>query len=55
MNRIARLMNDKRPWMAGFGIETAMIFLEGLDLPHFAAKRQSRVRRSMAIDLLVHA
>ena len=37
MTRINHLMQSDRPWMAGFGTETAMIFHEGFDLPHFAA------------------
>ncbi len=37
MDRVDRLTTGDRPWMAGFGTETAMIFHEGFDLPHFAA------------------
>lgn len=37
MTRIDQLMTSDRPWMTGFGTETAMIFHEGFDLPHFAA------------------
>jgi S-methylmethionine-dependent homocysteine/selenocysteine methylase len=37
MTRIDRLMSTARPWPADAGLETAMIFLEGLDLPQFAA------------------
>lgn len=37
MTRIDRLMTSTRPWPADAGLETAMIFLEGLDLPQFAS------------------
>ena len=37
MTRTEQMMASSRPWMAGFGTETAMIFHEGFDLPHFAA------------------
>jgi homocysteine S-methyltransferase len=37
MQRIERLMSTKSPWPADAGLETAMIFLEGLDLPNFAS------------------
>jgi homocysteine S-methyltransferase len=37
MTRIDRLMSSARPWPADAGLETAMIFLEGLDLPQFAS------------------
>ncbi|MEM8822667.1 MAG: homocysteine S-methyltransferase family protein, partial [Pseudomonadota bacterium] len=37
MTRVDQLMHSNRPWMAGFGTETAMIFHEGFELPHFAA------------------
>ncbi|MBN8631268.1 MAG: homocysteine S-methyltransferase family protein [Rhodobacterales bacterium] len=37
MTRIDRLMTTSRPWPADAGLETAMIFLEGLDLPQFAS------------------
>ena len=37
MHRIDRLMNDTRPWISDAGLETCMIFDEGLDLPHFAS------------------
>jgi S-methylmethionine-dependent homocysteine/selenocysteine methylase len=39
MSRIERLMTSPTPWPADAGLETAMIFLEGLDLPHFASFR----------------
>lgn len=39
MSRIDRLMNTRAPWPADAGLETVMIFLEGLDLPLFAAFR----------------
>ena len=37
MTRIERLMSTDKPWPADAGLETAMIFLEGLDLPEFAS------------------
>ena len=37
MSRIDRLMNARTPWPSDAGLETVMIFLEGLDLPHFAS------------------
>ena len=37
MSRIDRLMNAPTPWPADAGLETVMIFLEGIDLPHFAS------------------
>ncbi len=37
MSRIDRLMNARTPWPADAGLETVMIFLEGIDLPHFAS------------------
>lgn len=37
MTRIDRLMTTQRPWPADAGLETAMIFLEGIELPMFAA------------------
>lgn len=39
MTRIDRLMTTATPWPADAGLETVMIFLEGIDLPHFAAFR----------------
>ncbi|HMO08793.1 MAG TPA: homocysteine S-methyltransferase family protein, partial [Paracoccaceae bacterium] len=37
MNPLQRLLASPRPWIADAGLETAMIFHEGLDLPHFAS------------------
>ena len=37
MDRIDRLMNDTRAWPADAGLETCMIYDDGLDLPHFAS------------------
>jgi len=37
MDRIEKLKNTSTPWLTDAGLETAMIFLEGIDLPHFAA------------------
>ncbi len=37
MNRIERLMTTAKPWPADAGLETAMIFHEGFDLPQFAS------------------
>jgi S-methylmethionine-dependent homocysteine/selenocysteine methylase len=37
MIAIDRLMNAKTPWIADAGLETVMIFLEGIDLPYFAS------------------
>jgi S-methylmethionine-dependent homocysteine/selenocysteine methylase len=37
MSPLDLLMTAKRPWIADAGLETVMIFLEGLDLPHFAS------------------
>lgn len=37
MSRIDRLMSAAKPWPADAGLETAMIFLEGLELPQFAS------------------
>jgi homocysteine S-methyltransferase len=39
MSRIDRLMTTATPWPADAGLEKVMIFLEGLDLPHFASFR----------------
>jgi homocysteine S-methyltransferase len=39
MSRIDRLMTTATPWPADAGLETVVIFLEGIDLPHFAAFR----------------
>jgi homocysteine S-methyltransferase len=39
MSRIDRLMTARTPWPTDAGLETVMIFLEGLDLPHFASFR----------------
>lgn len=39
MSRIDRLMASPTPWPADAGLETVMIFLEGLDLPCFASFR----------------
>jgi S-methylmethionine-dependent homocysteine/selenocysteine methylase len=39
MSRIDRLMSTPTPWPTDAGLETVMIFLEGLDLPHFASFR----------------
>lgn len=39
MSRIDRLMTSRTPWPADAGLETVMIFHEGLDLPQFAAFR----------------
>jgi homocysteine S-methyltransferase len=39
MSRIDRLMTSPTPWPTDAGLETVMIFLEGLDLPHFASFR----------------
>lgn len=35
--RLASLLTATRPWLADGGLETAMIYHEGLDLPFFAA------------------
>lgn len=37
MSRVEKLMTAKTPWIADAGLETVMIFLEGIDLPHFAS------------------
>lgn len=37
MQRIDRLMTTRKPWPADAGLETAMIFHEGFDLPEFAS------------------
>jgi len=37
MTRIEQFLNANRPWTADAGLETVMIFLEGIDLPHFAS------------------
>lgn len=37
MSRIEKLMKADRPWIADAGLETVMIFLEGIDLPDFAS------------------
>ena len=37
MDKIDRLMTATRPWPADAGLETAMIFHEGFDLPQFAS------------------
>lgn len=37
MSRLEKLMKADKPWIADAGLETVMIFLEGLDLPHFAS------------------
>jgi len=37
MSRLEKLMKADRPWIADAGLETVMIFFEGLDLPHFAS------------------
>ena len=37
MSRIDRLMTADSPWPADAGLETVMIFLEGLELPQFAS------------------
>jgi S-methylmethionine-dependent homocysteine/selenocysteine methylase len=37
MTRLDRLMTTRAAWLADGGLETSMIYHEGLDLPHFAA------------------
>jgi S-methylmethionine-dependent homocysteine/selenocysteine methylase len=37
MTRIERLMTTRAAWLADGGLETTMIYQEGLDLPYFAA------------------
>ncbi|MES2916168.1 MAG: homocysteine S-methyltransferase family protein [Pseudomonadota bacterium] len=37
MTRVDLLMTAQKPWPADAGLETAMLFLENLDLPNFAA------------------
>ena len=37
MSYLEKLMNAHTPWIADAGLETVMIFLEGIDLPHFAS------------------
>ncbi len=37
MTPLDQLMTTDTPWLADAGLETAMIFLEGIDLPHFAS------------------
>ena len=37
MNRIDRLAGAEQPWLTDGGLETTLIFEDGLDLPHFAA------------------
>jgi S-methylmethionine-dependent homocysteine/selenocysteine methylase len=39
MSRIDRLMSSPTPWPADAGLETVMIFHEGLELPQFASFR----------------
>jgi S-methylmethionine-dependent homocysteine/selenocysteine methylase len=39
MSRVDQLMTSPTPWPSDAGLETVMIFLEGLDLPHFASFR----------------
>lgn len=37
MAQLDKLMHADTPWIADAGLETVMIFLEGIDLPHFAS------------------
>jgi S-methylmethionine-dependent homocysteine/selenocysteine methylase len=37
MSRIDRFLTAAAPWPADAGLETVMVFLEGLELPHFAS------------------
>jgi S-methylmethionine-dependent homocysteine/selenocysteine methylase len=37
MSRLEKLLKADTPWIADAGLETVMIFLEGIDLPHFAS------------------
>jgi S-methylmethionine-dependent homocysteine/selenocysteine methylase len=37
MTRLEQLMTSRRAWLADGGLETAMIYHKGLDLPQFAA------------------
>jgi S-methylmethionine-dependent homocysteine/selenocysteine methylase len=37
MSPLDKLMTADKPWIADAGLETVMIFLEGIDLPHFAS------------------
>ena len=37
MSRLDRFLSSPTPWPADAGLETVMIFLEGLDLPNFAS------------------
>lgn len=37
MSRIDRFLNAAKPWPTDAGLETVMIFLEGIDLPYFAS------------------
>ena len=37
MSRLEKLMTAPTPWPADAGLETVMLFLEGIDLPHFAS------------------
>ncbi|TNC71295.1 homocysteine S-methyltransferase family protein [Rubellimicrobium roseum] len=37
MTRIERLLSTARPWLADGGLETSLIYHDGLDLPSFAA------------------
>ncbi|MBA3908827.1 MAG: homocysteine S-methyltransferase [Rhodobacter sp.] len=37
MSRLVKLVNAKTPWITDAGLETSIIYHEGLDLPHFAA------------------
>lgn len=39
MSRIERFLSTTTPWPTDAGLETVMIFLEEIDLPHFAAFR----------------
>ncbi len=39
MSRLDRFLSSPRPWPADAGLETVMIFAEGIDLPHFASFR----------------
>jgi S-methylmethionine-dependent homocysteine/selenocysteine methylase len=37
MSRLDRFLGSATPWPADAGLETVMIFMEGLELPHFAS------------------
>ncbi len=37
MSDVEMLLKGEKPWIADAGLETVMIFLEGIDLPHFAS------------------